>query len=509
MAPRTDKDLPTGRGPQTQRTSRRIQGLSPSSELRPATSTQGATSEASNQIRLAPSSSTGSQSTKIPQNARTMETETEGEIPALEEQTAYPNHHDDPNPAPETATALEKEDKKKALREYGFEMLEAYKETCMIGQAQWLDFITAFGPHSVRSWTRPMLAKWADFLTKRDIFVASGRKMSRAEAIIELLYREEHISATKTDRTSHQKAQVAIIKEQKNGSQQDAGGQKTNKPLIMDFTQNGASMEKETRPHGRKLMSTPGGGGPGDDDDSDPEDSRSSDSWPERTRDVEEQMGGEKRAFNEREDGKENTHQGKPGLGRNGLMKAYIGKEVFKGVWEEDLDNCIKVYETLSRMCKVDKEEMLQSLPIMLSGDALNYFSSEVSGCESYDDAMDQLQKWYNSDEKRARILTVWQQMTLSEEMSRNPGESEVVVFRKFVSRLMSLQKELRPNYHSDDILRDRLLTALNIPSIQVTLRDRIPRTSQQAVNRVANQLSDKPRSAGSSLAMVSQEEDN
>lgn len=62
----------------------------------------------------------------------------------------------------------------------------------------------------------------------------------------------------------------------------------------------------------------------------------------------------------------------------------------------------------------------------------------------------------------------------------------------------MSLQKQLDTPYHKDRFLRDRLLTAVDIPNILTTLRDRMPRTSQQAVNRIANQLCDKPKSAGS-----------
>lgn len=47
------------------------------------------------------------------------------------------------------------------------------------------------------------------------------------------------------------------------------------------------------------------------------------------------------------------------------------------------------------------------------------------------------------------------------------------------------------------------MLTAIDIPAIRVTLRDRITTTSQQAVNRIENQLSDKPRSAGSPKDLI------
>ena len=66
---------------------------------------------------------------------------------------------------------------------------------------------------------------------------------------------------------------------------------------------------------------------------------------------------------------------------------------------------------------------------------------------------------WANSDDRRARILSKWQSMTLLEAMADEPKESEVTVFRKFVAKLMSLQNQLDTTYHTDQFLRDRLLT--------------------------------------------------
>lgn len=65
----------------------------------------------------------------------------------------------------------------------------------------------------------------------------------------------------------------------------------------------------------------------------------------------------------------------------------------------------------------------------------------------------------------------------------------------------MPLQKKLYRSYRTEIFLSDRLLTSFNNPSIQSTLKDRIPRTSHHAVNLVANQLCDKPNFAGSTSA--------
>lgn len=65
----------------------------------------------------------------------------------------------------------------------------------------------------------------------------------------------------------------------------------------------------------------------------------------------------------------------------------------------------------------------------------------------------------------------------------------------------MILQKLLGASYQGDSFIRDTLLTAINIPEIEASLRARMPRPSQQLANRVANRPSDKPRTAGALVA--------
>lgn len=93
--------------------------------------------------------------------------------------------------------------------------------------------------------------------------------------------------------------------------------------------------------------------------------------------------------------------------------------------------------------------------------------------------------------------------MTLRKAMQESAFESEVSVFLSFVAKIMTLQKKLYAPYHTDGVLRDRLLTAVDLPAFHRTIRDRIPRSSQQAVHRVANKLNDHPRSAESASAWV------
>lgn len=101
-----------------------------------------------------------------------------------------------------------------------------------------------------------------------------------------------------------------------------------------------------------------------------------------------------------------------------------------------------------------------------------------------------------HSDDEKSRIMISWKKMTVSQAMADEPNESEVTVFRKFFANLISPHHQLDYTYRLYSIFRDLLLTSVDIPMIQVPLRDRIPRKIKQAVNRVANQFSDENKSA-------------
>lgn len=143
------------------------------------------------------------------------------------------------------------------------------------------------------------------------------------------------------------------------------------------------------------------------------------------------------------------------------------------------------------------------SLPIMLAGDVLNFYFTLLKDLKVYDDEVSQMQSWYTRNGKIACILTAWKTMTLSKAMDEGPTSSDVSVLRKFLSRLMSQQMRLYKTYHSDIFLRDILLTAVDETSMKTNLRDRMPRSSHQAVNRVITILSEVPNLAGSASACI------
>lgn len=137
----------------------------------------------------------------------------------------------------------------------------------------------------------------------------------------------------------------------------------------------------------------------------------------------------------------------------------------------------------------------------MLAVNSFDFYAEHSHGFQTYEDATALLQGWYNNADKNVRLLMEWKNISFSEEMRKIPNDPKVHVFNKFVAPRKGLQKKLYKDYHHDRYLRDRLITAIDFPAPQDTLRYRMPRTAQHVIQRTIRILSDKTITAGSLVA--------
>lgn len=325
-------------------------------------------------------------------------------------------------------------------------LLTFYASTNMRGKSLWLEFVTAFRPMSILMWPREHTTGWTLLLRARGIFVDEGRNMDRSKALVNVLFRADHtphsVSAADNNaflanapspppHLTYQTPAVTPIQPIHtlipNMATGDARRTETQNQICAPSPSPDATNGREVSPQ----LSLP-------------------------------QKDASSRSFSST-------------LGINGLMKAFDRKKTFGGKWDEDLAGTISLYETLEKMCQLTQDEKFKSLPVMLSGDALTYFSDNAATCPSYEEALDVLRKWYNPDESQSRILTAWLSLKFSEELTKYPDLSEIDAFRGFATNLTSLQRQLDSSYQGDQYLRDRLLTSVDIPFIQASLRDRLP----------------------------------
>lgn len=65
-------------------------------------------------------------------------------------------------------------------------------------------------------------------------------------------------------------------------------------------------------------------------------------------------------------------------------MKEFQVKKEFSGAWEEELDNSINLFGTLSIMCELKPDYKLKSIPVMISGDALSVYAFNLTKLNDY-----------------------------------------------------------------------------------------------------------------------------
>lgn len=96
--------------------------------------------------------------------------------------------------------------------------------------------------------------------------------------------------------------------------------------------------------------------------------------------------------------------------GSSGLSKAYTRRNKFCGKREENLEESLVLYDTLSKLCHLSLQKMSKGLTIILTGDSLSYQTMNISTEEIYKDNIEKLKIWFSSDEKRARVIRSFQE---------------------------------------------------------------------------------------------------
>jgi hypothetical protein len=180
------------------------------------------------------------------------------------------------------------------------------------------------------------------------------------------------------------------------------------------------------------------------------------------------------------------------------LQKLYQGRHKFSGGFDEDLVDCIQIYDTLKKMTGCNSREKAVGLPIMLDSDALQFYAENLQLCREYDKAISQLHAQYSSEEQRSRLLKSWQTMSLTELMQQSPEKSQIDVFTEMVRTLKNAQRQLHIDYHKYRFLWDQLVMSADIPDMERSLREKVASLDQEAQQRIASMLSSNPASSGS-----------
>lgn len=151
----------------------------------------------------------------------------------------------------------------------------------------------------------------------------------------------------------------------------------------------------------------------------------------------------------------------------------------------------------MCEICNASTGQKRNAMGIMLKGSARAYFLNHVRHARTLEEAVNLLRKQYKNHENKCRLLAEWKGMKLTIAMRNDPETSEIGGFQAFVARSMEKQGQLSGSYQGYRYLRDRLQEEIDIPAVKEFLLGRPAKDSQALMNRVANKLSNRPKTAG------------
>lgn len=401
---------------------------------------------------------------------------------------------DDPNLPPADATAAVDAEQRLELAAYAREMREYHGEKVESAESFWFDLTTTFRPENVTRLPKRELRLWRDLIKSKGVKVRERRGLSIAVAVVDVITASSlPVPETLPDapHSTTKRGGDDVEEAGRNEEGGDGDGQTTR-----------AGVPKERRASLGRSTPSGGGGGGGDGDDDDEGDGGNGSRGPRRSSNREENATRTRGA---------NKSAGAVDLNTGALQalqKLYIGRKKFGGEFDEDLVGALRVYDALAGVAQCADKEMAAGIPVMLDGDALQFYAEELCDMRNYNDIVMCLHDKFSSEEQRSRLLQEWQTTRLTTLLSESPDLSQVAVFSEMVRKLQKTQRQLAPAYHKDLFLRDQLVVSADVPIITRSLRDKVPTTAQEAQQRIAAMLSNESGSAGNIIATIAVEDE-
>jgi hypothetical protein len=422
-------------------------------------------------------------STQIPQNSPNMPVLQDAHMGTTQEvqqgfQTRVESRSiprsDDPDPpdmtATDTAGRRRIAEYTKNLSEFSDAMLAVFESQKYIrGKILWADFALTFRPSAIEYLPTTSLLRWRSFLLKRDVYVPFQREMSRREALIGVL------TAVSWPR----------IPEDKRNDLRE---------LLRD---------EEVDQNETTLTPAPKADEQSEVLNADETAVRVSEKPQITSNDSDKNIGTIRGIGSRRPLGPTSNRPDMNSHGMAQVAKQFQSREKFTGGFDEDLFGALQKFETFCEMSGLSAREMSASLPNMLDGDALVFYSANIPIDAPYEQKIKMLQDEYTSEEQRNRLLRIWQRTSLLNEMRNNPGKSQLDVFKIVHRNLTKTQRQLHEEYHLDRFLRDQLVLSADLPHLQRSFRENVATSAHNATQRIASLLSSEPGSTSGTAGNI------
>jgi hypothetical protein len=121
----------------------------------------------------------------------------------------------------------------------------------------------------------------------------------------------------------------------------------------------------------------------------------------------------------------------------------------------------------------------------MLTDEASDYYYQNVSGvCATFDAMVYAIRTHFETEERRQRVMTEWEDTNLVQIRDKNPGKSLMECFELMKNQLIHDQQILRPELQTDATIRDKMVPECNLATFKPTI------TFQAACEDIRNAIS-------------------
>ena len=327
----------------------------------------------------------------------------------------------------------------------------------------WCDFTTLFCKEGIENLPRAALTEWRTLLLQKEVHVRSGRGIKRTDALIECLKQDKYIPTSDSSTTQPLDR---------------------NNPTATPITARPTTDREHTptEPQPKPTVNS----------------AQKHTDFPETSSTHKQIQNSQESERTSKEnfivpDSKNHSHS----LGLSGLSKMYSSRPRFSGELDQDLHGMISDYRALCATCELSDYDMARGITFMLERDALTFYSTHLTRKTDFKKVVEALRRQFTSDAQRARLLHIWQNTRLSQQMRNNPEKSELEVFKDVVRTLTKTQRQLDTVYQNDINLRNQIVVSVDLPEIARPLKEKTPASSHEAVQRIANLMNADPGSAG------------
>jgi hypothetical protein len=142
------------------------------------------------------------------------------------------------------------------------------------------------------------------------------------------------------------------------------------------------------------------------------------------------------------------------------LTKMYTDEDRYSGQSNDSFDYKIEIFLDNCKRAGLPHDAIGLAFPIMLAGLAKDYYYRTCRKYKDIDRICDAIRKRFETDEQGRSNLFDWDTIKLDDIVEKNPDKSTTQCLDILIRDMSALQRNLPSDYHSDRILRDKLLNA-------------------------------------------------